>query len=59
MRVRSNGIELVVAGKGPWLAMRHSLGSELTILKDASHLSNIEQPAAFNKALSAFLARVA
>jgi 3-oxoadipate enol-lactonase len=34
-------------------------GSELAILKDASHLSNIEQPAAFNKVLSAVLARVA
>lgn len=31
-------------------------GSELVILKDASHLSNLEQPEAFNSALERFLA---
>ena len=34
-------------------------GSELVILKSAAHLSNLEQPQAFNGALTAFLARVA
>lgn len=33
-------------------------GSELVILKSASHLSNIEQPEAFNRAVTAFLAKV-
>lgn len=33
-------------------------GSELVILKSASHLSNIEQPEAFNRAVSAFLAKL-
>jgi 3-oxoadipate enol-lactonase len=33
-------------------------GSELVILKSAAHLSNLEQPAAFNQALTAFLSRV-
>lgn len=32
-------------------------GSELVVLKNASHLSNLEQPAAFNAALLGFLAR--
>jgi 3-oxoadipate enol-lactonase len=32
-------------------------GSELVILKDAAHLSNLEQAAAFNEAVLAFLAR--
>lgn len=32
-------------------------GSELVILKSASHLSNTEQPEAFNRAVTAFLAR--
>jgi 3-oxoadipate enol-lactonase len=32
-------------------------GSELVILKSASHLSNIEQAAAFNEAVTAFLAK--
>jgi 3-oxoadipate enol-lactonase len=32
-------------------------GSELVILKSAAHLSNLEQPAAFNQALTAFLAK--
>jgi 3-oxoadipate enol-lactonase len=34
-------------------------GSELVILKSASHLSNVEQPEAFTRALTAFLDRVA
>jgi len=34
-------------------------GSELVILKSASHLSNVEQPAAFTTAVTTFLARVA
>jgi 3-oxoadipate enol-lactonase len=33
-------------------------GSELVILKSAAHLSNLEQPEAFNQALAAFLQRV-
>lgn len=34
-------------------------GSELVILKSASHLSNVEQPAAFTAAVMAFLGKVA
>lgn len=34
-------------------------GSELVILKSAAHLSNMEQPEAFNRTLTAFLSRVA
>jgi 3-oxoadipate enol-lactonase len=33
-------------------------GSELVILKSASHLSNVEQPAAFTKAVVSFLEKV-
>jgi 3-oxoadipate enol-lactonase len=33
-------------------------GSQLVILEDAAHLSNIEQPKAFNQALRAFIDRV-
>jgi 3-oxoadipate enol-lactonase len=33
-------------------------GSQLLILEDAAHLSNIEQPAAFNAAVRAFIDRV-
>jgi 3-oxoadipate enol-lactonase len=33
-------------------------GSELVILKSAAHLSNLEQPEAFNQALTAFLPKV-
>ena len=33
-------------------------GSQLVILEDAAHLSNIEQPQAFNGALRAFIDRV-
>ena len=32
--------------------------SELVIVEDAAHLSNIEQPTAFNQALRGFLDRV-
>jgi 3-oxoadipate enol-lactonase len=32
-------------------------GSELVILKSASHLSNMEQSEAFNRAITTFLAR--
>ena len=32
-------------------------GSELVVIPSASHLSNLEQPAAFNKALTGFLER--
>src|SRR5262249_54068775 len=40
-------------------AMRERIaGSELVILKSASHLSNLEQPEEFTRALTAFLARV-
>ncbi len=34
-------------------------GSELAILRSASHLSNLEQPAEFTRALSGFLAKAA
>jgi 3-oxoadipate enol-lactonase len=34
-------------------------GSELAVLKSASHLSNVEQPEAFNRALTGFLQKVA
>lgn len=34
-------------------------GSELVILQSAAHLSNLEQPQAFNAALTSFLTRVA
>jgi len=34
-------------------------GSKLVILEDASHISNVEQPDAFNKAIGDFLAQVA
>jgi 3-oxoadipate enol-lactonase len=30
-------------------------GSELVVIPSASHLSNLEQPAAFNKAIAGFL----
>jgi 3-oxoadipate enol-lactonase len=33
-------------------------GSELVILKAAAHLSNLEQPGAFNQALTAFLQKI-
>jgi 3-oxoadipate enol-lactonase len=34
-------------------------GSELVVLDSASHLSNLEQPDAFTRALEGFLRRVA
>lgn len=34
-------------------------GSKLVVLEDASHISNVEQPEAFNKAIGDFLAQVA
>ncbi len=34
-------------------------GSELVIIPEASHLSNLEQPDAFNRAVTSFLTRVA
>jgi 3-oxoadipate enol-lactonase len=34
-------------------------GSKLVILEDASHISNVEQPETFNKAIGDFLAQVA
>jgi 3-oxoadipate enol-lactonase len=36
----------------------HIKGSELVILKSAAHLSNLEQPGAFNQALMSFLQNV-
>jgi 3-oxoadipate enol-lactonase len=36
----------------------HIRGSELVILKSAAHLSNLEQPEAFNQALTRFLEKV-
>jgi 3-oxoadipate enol-lactonase len=33
-------------------------GSELVMIPDAAHLSNVEQPAAFNAALVRFLAAI-
>ncbi len=33
-------------------------GSELVVLKSAAHLSNMEQPDAFNQAVTAFLAKI-
>jgi len=37
----------------------HITGSELVIIPSASHLSNTEQPSAFNKAVTSFLGRIA
>ncbi len=56
---------LVIVGKddpGTPVAMAkeihdHAPGSKLVIIPDAAHLSNIEQPAAFNRALEEFLGR--
>jgi 3-oxoadipate enol-lactonase len=55
---------LVIAGEldqGTPPAMAETLaegipGASLTVLKDASHLSAVEQPAAFNAAVAAFIA---
>jgi 3-oxoadipate enol-lactonase len=32
-------------------------GAELVVIPDAGHMSNMEQPAAFNRALARFLER--
>jgi 3-oxoadipate enol-lactonase len=56
---------LVMAGAedaGTPVEMTHEIhanlpGSEMVIIPAASHLSNVEQPAAFNAALSAFLGK--
>ncbi|MGB7541172.1 MAG: 3-oxoadipate enol-lactonase [Burkholderiales bacterium] len=56
---------LVIVGEqdaGTPVAMARAIhaaipGSELVVIPSASHLSNIEQPAAFNRALGAFLER--
>ncbi len=49
------------AGTPPAMAQairEHLPGSELVVIKDASHLSNIEQPAAFAAALAGFYDRI-
>ncbi len=58
-------VQIIVGEKdaGTPVAMSEAIhkaipGSELVVLPDASHLSNLEQPAAFNAALLRFLARV-
>jgi len=56
---------LVIVGKddpGTPLAMAREIhenapGSQLAIIDDAAHLSNVQQPARFNQALLPFLAR--
>jgi 3-oxoadipate enol-lactonase len=58
---------LVIVGEedqGTPVAMSRTIheriaGSEMVILPSASHLSNVEQPQAFNRAVTAFLGRVA
>jgi 3-oxoadipate enol-lactonase len=57
---------LVLVGRqDPACTLQHSTvlhrmidGSALVVLEDAAHLSNIEQPGAFNRALRAFIDRV-
>lgn len=58
-------VQIIVGEKdvGTPVAMSQAIhqaipGSELVIIPDASHLSNLEQPAAFNAALLGFLQRV-
>jgi 3-oxoadipate enol-lactonase len=58
-------VQVIVGDKdvGTPVAMSEAIhqaipGSELVVIPDASHLSNLEQPAAFNAALLKFLARV-
>ena len=58
-------VQVIVGDKdvGTPVAMAEAIhraipNSELVIIPDASHLSNLEQPAAFNAALLKFLARV-
>jgi 3-oxoadipate enol-lactonase len=57
---------LIIVGEedvGTPVAASHTMheqikGSELVILKSASHLSNMEQPEAFNRAVMAFLQKI-
>jgi pimeloyl-ACP methyl ester carboxylesterase len=54
MNLRANGVEIhydapVVTAEGDDV--------QLAVLKSAAHLSNVEQPEAFNRALTAVLAR--
>jgi 3-oxoadipate enol-lactonase len=58
-------VQVIVGDKdiGTPVAMSEAIhraipSSELVIIPDASHLSNVEQPAAFNSALLKFLSRV-
>jgi len=58
-------VQIIVGEKdvGTPVAMSQAIqqaipGSELVIVPDASHLSNLEQPAVFNTALLRFLDRV-
>jgi len=58
-------VQVIVGDKdiGTPVAMSEAIqraipNSELVVIPDASHLSNLEQPAAFNAALLKFLARV-
>jgi 3-oxoadipate enol-lactonase len=58
-------VQIIVGDKdvGTPVAMSEAIhkaipGSELVVIPDASHLSNLEQPAAFNAALLKFLARL-
>ena len=58
-------VQIIVGDKdvGTPVAMSEAIqraipGSELVVIPDASHLSNLEQPAAFNGALLKFLARL-
>ena len=54
------GIEFNIAGTPVALSQTmHAAapGSEMVIIPEASHLSNVEQPEAFEKALTGFLAR--
>jgi 3-oxoadipate enol-lactonase len=59
-------VQIIVGEKdvGTPVAMSEAIrkaipGSELVVVPAASHLSNLEQPAAFNAALLSFLARTA
>jgi 3-oxoadipate enol-lactonase len=58
-------VQIIVGDKdvGTPVAMSEAIqqaipNSELVVIPDASHLSNLEQPRAFNAALVKFLARV-
>ena len=39
------------------LIQHHVKDAQLVVLSSAAHLSNVEQPEAFNRALTAFLGR--